>query len=105
MVATKNNGYGYGIYVQLARLKQPIPIYILFRALNIISDREITSMILLDIDNPSNETLAQYLQASVVDGNSTMTYDDAMDYVTSQSIYTPINMSVEQGKKEEEGFR
>ena len=104
MVATKNNGYGYGIYVQLARLKQPIPIYILFRALNIISDRQITSMILLDIDNPSNETLAQYLQASVVDANSTMTQDDAMDYVTSQSIYTPINMSVEQGKKKKRDF-
>ena len=104
MVATKNNGYGYGIYVQLARLKQPIPIYILFRALNIISDRQITSMILLDIDNPSNETLAQYLQASVVDANSTMTQDDAMDYVTSQSIYTPINMSLEQGRKKKRDF-
>ena len=104
MVATKNNGYGYGIYVQLARLKQPIPVYILFRALDVISDKKITSTILLDIDKSSNETLAQYLQASVVDANKVLTLEDAMDYVTNQSIYTPINMTLEQGKKKKRDF-
>ena len=104
MVSTKNNGYGYGIYIQLARLKHPIPIFILFRALNIISDKKITSTILLDINNSQNETLAQYLQASVVDANSILTHDDAMNYITNYTIYTPINMTPEQGKKKKKDF-
>ena len=50
MISSKNNGFGYGIYVQLARLKAPVPIYIMFRALGIITDKDITSYILLNIE-------------------------------------------------------
>lgn len=36
MMSLKNNGYGNGIWIQIPRLKQPVPLIILFRALNVI---------------------------------------------------------------------
>ena len=32
-IATKNNGFGHAIDINIPRIKQPIPIFILFRAL------------------------------------------------------------------------
>ena len=31
IIATKNNGYGHSIFIQIPRIKQPIPLFILFR--------------------------------------------------------------------------
>ena len=39
MIAAKNNGNGHTIYIQIPRIKQPIPLFILFRALGILSDQ------------------------------------------------------------------
>ena len=50
MISNKTNGFGHTIYVQLPRTKQPVPLFILFRALGIISDEEICSYIMLDCD-------------------------------------------------------
>ena len=40
MISNKNNGFGYSIYFQIPRLKNPVPIFIIFRAFNIITDKE-----------------------------------------------------------------
>ena len=49
MISLKNNGYGNGIWIQIPRIKQPIPLIVLFRGLGIISDKEICEKIVLDI--------------------------------------------------------
>ena len=51
MIAYRNNGFGHPIYIQILRIKQPIPLFILFRAMGIVSDKSICELILLDIDN------------------------------------------------------
>ena len=98
MISTKNNGFGYGIYVQLARFKSPIPLFIVFRAIGVISDKAIVHKIILSIDDNSNDLL-KAIQASVVDSNSILTQEDAMQYLINISMYTPVNMSPEEGKK------
>ena len=48
MINKKNNGYGFGLFVQLPRLKTPIPLFVLFRAMGITTDKDICNKILLN---------------------------------------------------------
>ncbi len=98
MVSNKNNGFGYGIYIQIPRLKNPIPLFIIFRAFDICSDKEICDYILLNIEDSKLKKMLFALQGSIIDSNKYLTKDDSIKFITSQAMYTPINMSPEQGK-------
>jgi DNA-directed RNA polymerase beta subunit len=103
-ISQKNNGYGYGIYIQIPRIKQPIPLFVLFRALGVISDKDICEKIVLDIDVEINKSYINQLKASIVDGNMYMTQELAHRYITSQVIYTPLNMDKETGQQKKHQF-
>lgn len=103
MLSNKNNGFGYGIYITIPRIKQPIELFALFRALGVTSDKEICSYILLNIDNNHDETL-QHLQASAIDANKYMTQQDAFNHITTYVAYTPINMDKETGQRKKREF-
>jgi len=100
----KNNGYGYGIYIQIPRLRQPFPLCILFRALGVLSDKEICEKIVLDIDSPDNALFLDQLKASIVDASAYTTEDAAQKYITTQVIYTPLNMDKEAGQQKKHAF-
>ena len=97
MISSKNNGFGLPICIQIPRIKQPIPLFILFRALNILSDKEICEYILLDISLEKYKPMLENLQASIIEANKHMTYDDAIKYITGYVSYTPLNMDKETG--------
>ena len=97
MIASKNNGFGYGIYVTVPRIKQPIELFVLFRALGIISDKEICEHVLLDIEEDKNADILKCLQASIIDANKYLTQEDAIRHITSFVAYTPFNMDRESG--------
>uniref|UniRef100_A0A6C0BS27 DNA-directed RNA polymerase n=1 Tax=viral metagenome TaxID=1070528 RepID=A0A6C0BS27_9ZZZZ len=99
MISSKNNGFGHSIYIQIPRIKNPLPIFVVFRALNIISDKEICNKIVLDIDNKRYKDILSFLQASIVDAETcnVITYENAIDYITANVMFTPINMSKENG--------
>ena len=78
MVSCKNNGFGYGIYITIPRIKQPIELIILFRALGIISDKDVCKHIVLDIDAGCKAEILDALHASVVDANACLTQDAAI---------------------------
>ena len=83
MISTKHNGFGYGIYIQIPRIKTPIPLFILFRALDIISDRDICEYIILDLDNAVTRKLLLALKGSIIDANKCLTKEDALIYITN----------------------
>ena len=104
MISTKNNGFGYSIWINLPRMKNPIPLFVLFRGLGIISDSDICKHIILDIDNKDNDVFLKNLQASIVDANTCMTLEDAIAHITSQVLYTPMNMDKETGQNKKREF-
>ena len=104
MVSSKNNGFGFPISVQIPRVKQPIPLFIVFRALGIISDKEICEKIILDITSENHKEMTQSLQASVIDSNTHMTKEECIKYITAFVMYTPINMDKETGIKKKHEF-
>ena len=79
-VATKNNGFGLGLFLQIPRIRQPIPLFAVFRALGIESDQEICEMIVWDLREKENAPILEFLRASVVDGASHTTKEEAMEH-------------------------
>ena len=104
MIASKNNGFGHGIYISIPRIKQPIELFVLFRAFGIVSDKNVCQYILLDIDQSMNSELLDFLQASIIDANKYMTQEDAMKHITSLVAYMPMNMDKETGARKKRAF-
>jgi DNA-directed RNA polymerase II subunit RPB2 len=104
MISSKNNGFGYPICLQIPRIKQPIPLFIVFRALGVISDKEICEYILLDISLEKYKPMLENLQASIIEANKYMDYDSCIKYITSFVSYTPINMDKETGAMKKHQF-
>jgi len=104
MIASKNNGFGNGIFINVPRIKNPIELFVLFRALGVLTDKEICQYILLNIDEPKNAELLKCLQASIIDANKCMTQEDALKHITASVAYTPLNMDKETGAKKKREF-
>jgi DNA-directed RNA polymerase II subunit RPB2 len=118
MVVAKQNGFGHPLVIQIPRMKQPIPLFVVFRALGVLSDQEICEYIVYNIDGSSASTddtggggasgistkLLGALQASIIDANGIMTQEDAVRYFTTQVIFTPINMDKESGAMKKREF-
>jgi len=104
MISSKNNGFGYSICIELPRVKQPIPLFVVFRAIGITSDKEICERILLNIGAEKNKKMLEALQASIIDANKYITQEECIKYITSFVMYTPINMDKETGAKKKHDF-
>jgi len=104
MIASKNNGFGNGIYIQIPRMKQPIELFSLFRALGVMSDREICEYIVLDTADEKTGDILKFLQASIIDSNKYMTQEDAMRHVTANVTFMPLNMDKETGARKKREF-
>ena len=76
-ISSKNNGFGYPIFVKIPRIKQPIPLFVVFRALGIVSDHDICRLTF------GNEL---ELHASISDANKYMTEDAAIKYMSTYAI-------------------
>ena len=61
-ISSRDNGNGYGIYVQIPRIKKPIPLFIVFKAMGVISDKDICEKILLDINDVQKKKCCSLLK-------------------------------------------
>ena len=104
MLSSKNNGFGNPISLQIPRIKQPIPVIIVFRALGVISDKEICDKIVLNVAHVNNGQLIDALQASIIEANGHLTQELCIKYITSFAMYTPINVDKETGARKKHDF-
>ena len=103
-ISTKNNGFGNGLSLQIPRVKIPIPLFIVFRALGVITDKDICQRIVLDINEEKIKKMTMALRGSIVEANKCLTQEDAIVYITSQVMYTPLNMDKETGAHKKREF-
>lgn len=96
MVSCKTNIYGRGLYIVIPRLKQKkyIELFVLFRALGVLSDKQICEYILLHVEDDKYKDMLQFLQASMEDAKGYMTkletvQEEAMEHVMSMVAYNP----------------
>lgn len=103
-VLSKNNGFGNPLVVEIPRVKQPVPLFIVFRALGVITDKDICEKVLLDINDEKTKPLLEALKASVIDADKYLTQEECIKYITNIVIYTPINMDKETGIRKKYDF-
>ena len=104
LVSAKNNGYGHGLFIQIPRIKQPVELFVVFRALGVLSDKDICEYIVLDVNSTEETELLDCLHASIIDANEYTSQEAAFDYIVSQVAYTPINMDREKGIQKKREF-
>jgi len=102
----KTKGLNQAICVELPRVKQAIPLFIVFRALGIISDRDICEKILLKLDGlqGTSKEMLEALQPSINESNIYLTQEECIKYIVSFVMFTPINMDKETGAKKKLEF-
>lgn len=105
LMSTKNNGMGYPLYLQIPRIKNPIPLFIVFRAIGIITDKDICNHIVLDMGDENNKNMLLALRASIVDANTYLDQESAIKYIMNHAMFTPHNnIDKEAGAKKKHSF-
>ena len=82
MKAKEESSGGHTLKIKFKRLKQEIPVVILFRALDVISDKEIYEMVVHDIDDPSNSQMMEMMNASIEESKMISTKKLALEFIS-----------------------
>uniref|UniRef100_A0A6C0ATC8 DNA-directed RNA polymerase n=1 Tax=viral metagenome TaxID=1070528 RepID=A0A6C0ATC8_9ZZZZ len=69
------------IVVNIPNVRKPVPLFIVFRALGIISDKQIITMCLLDLDKYEN--MIDLFEPSVHDAGGILTQQNALKYIAT----------------------
>ena len=77
----KVNHMGRNIRLNTSFLKSEVPVFIMFRALGIISDKEIIEHIVYDLENKDNQRIINQLMACCEDACDIHTQEQAEEYL------------------------
>jgi DNA-directed RNA polymerase II subunit RPB2 len=80
-LSSKKTQFGSFIRASIHHIRMDIPIFILFRALGIESDKEIVKYCVYDFSGVENNMIIDNLKASVEDANMCLTRTDALEYM------------------------
>jgi DNA-directed RNA polymerase II subunit RPB2 len=86
MKIKKDGQTGNVIRVALKRFKQDIPLFVIFRALNYISDKSIVELIVYNISSESNTDLMDLLIASIDEAKQINSQKLALEYISKYII-------------------
>jgi DNA-directed RNA polymerase II subunit RPB2 len=79
----KEESYGGNVLrVRLRRMKQDIPLVIIFRALNFISDKSIAELVVYNTDKESIKPMLEMLKASIEEARPITSQKIALEYIS-----------------------
>jgi len=81
------------IVVRIPNVREPVPLFILFRALGIVSDKQIITMCLLDIEK--YESMVDLFAPSVHDAGGILTQRNALKYIANLQKHKTIPHTLE----------
>jgi DNA-directed RNA polymerase II subunit RPB2 len=81
------------IVVNVPNVRKPVPLFIMFRALGVLSDKQIITMCLLDLEKYDN--MIELFVPSVHDAGAIMSQRDALNYIAILTKGKTINHALE----------
>ena len=87
-LSNKDNSFSKILKVNIPHCKIDIPLFVLFRAFGIETDKQIFKYIMYNIQEniKDNNDILQFLQATAIDGNFVKTQNEAIEYILRYSI-------------------
>ena len=104
MISSKPDQFGYSIFVNIPKLKKPVPLFILFRAMGVKTDKDICKYIVLSLQETKTKKIIKFLKGCIYSTHDNIDYDSCIQYIKQNVIYTPINMTKEEGEKKKIDF-
>ena len=83
-ITAKDGLMGRLIYATTNKFKTVVPLFVLFRALGVESDREIVEYVVDDVEDKTNLPLLQLLSPSLQESSSILTQQMAIEYLSKQ---------------------
>jgi DNA-directed RNA polymerase II subunit RPB2 len=85
-ITAKEGLMGRLVYASFSKFKTDIPLFVLFRAFGVESDREIVEYIVGDVKDIKNAPLLQLLSPSLQESSSIITQEVAIEYLSKHII-------------------
>ena len=82
---SKENNYGLTLKITIPHVKIDIPVFIVFKALGIVSDKEIIKYIVYNLDE-DNDDILKWIKPSIEEASILYTQDDAIKYLLKYSL-------------------
>ena len=79
------------ISIAIPNVTRNIPIFVLFRALGIESDKDILEYITYDVDDTSNKNVIEFLRYSIIDNRGVYTQEEALSYISNFVEYNSLD--------------
>lgn len=80
-ITSKSGPHGRDIRISIPHIKHDIPLFILFKALGVCSDKEIVQYILYDVPQEARGEYTQFLKTSIIQTSHIMDSDQAKEYL------------------------
>ena len=89
MIASKATEDGRQIHAQLPRLRTTVPLFVLFRAAGVLTDKAICETILLELETDASRALLRALRASVMEASDVTTQSEAIERLGACVHFVP----------------
>ena len=97
-LTAKEGNIGRTFKVKIQGMRQELPLFVVFRALGIISDKEICETILYNLSNDDSQIYLEYLRASMEESAPIQSMQTALEYASKYVIISTSQKTFQNNK-------